>query len=379
MDRPNDPSKRTPRESMELDPSGGGSPETLVLVEGVQRAQRRFDRRVVALLKNPIVLTLALLGLIALLWWAAQTNWAAVQRLPALIVWGVMLGSIIALGSIGLSLAYGVLRFANFCHGDLMTVGAYAAFALLALLRQSTPLAPFSFGWGFLVALLLAMPITGLVAIGIDRVIYRPLRARHGSLVILEMASLGAAFFVRSLIYIVWGADFYFYYLGRERPAMQLPLGIRVQAYQFFILGLTLVLIVCVYLLLEKTKMGKAMRATADNLELSKVSGINTEQVVSWTWMISGALAGAAGVLLGLSAQLRPAMGWELLLPMFAAVILGSIGNPYGALVGGLIIGIVEQTSTAFINPAYASGVAFFIMIVVLLVRPQGIFGKAGG
>ena len=160
---------------------------------------------------------------------------------------------------------------------------------------------------------------------------------------------------------------------------MQLPLGIRVQAYQFFILGLTLVLIVCVYLLLEKTKMGKAMRATADNLELSKVSGINTEQVVSWTWMISGALAGAAGVLLGLSAQLRPAMGWELLLPMFAAVILGSIGNPYGALVGGLIIGIVEQTSTAFINPAYASGVAFFIMIVVLLVRPQGIFGKAGG
>ena len=181
MDRPNDPSKRTPRESMGLDPPGGGSSETLVLVEGVQRAQRRFDRRVVALLKNPIVLTLALLGLIALLWWAAQTNWAAVQRLPALIVWGVMLGSIIALGSIGLSLAYGVLRFANFCHGDLMTVGAYAAFALLALLRQSTPLAPFSFGWGFLVALLLAMPITGLVAIGIDRVIYRPHSHRLGS------------------------------------------------------------------------------------------------------------------------------------------------------------------------------------------------------
>jgi branched-chain amino acid transport system permease protein len=321
---------------------------------------------------------LVLAAFIGLLLWAAWVQGVRAELLLSLSAWGVMLGSIIALGAIGLSLVYGVLRFANFAHGDLMTVGAYAAFALLALLPQGAELKPFSFGWEFLAALLFAMPITGLVALGVDRVLYRPLRRRRSSSVILAMASLGAAFFVRSVIYLAWGADFEFYY-QRPRPALELPLGIRIRPDQLFILGLAMFFVFLIYLLLERTKMGKAMRATADNPELARVSGINTERVIFWTWLIGGALAGAGGVMLGLDAQLRPEMGWWMLLPMFAAVILGSIGNPYGALVGGLIIGVVIQVSSAFINPAYGPGVAFIIMIIILLVRPQGIFGKPGG
>lgn len=322
---------------------------------------------------------IGLIGLVILLILTAQAKEVSFERILSLSVWGIMLGSIIALGGVGISLVYGVLRFANFAHGDFMTAGAYVAFAILPLLPQGAPLKPFSFGWEFLVALIVAMPITGLVASGIDRVIFRPLRRKRSSAIILAMASLGMAFFIRSIVYLGWGADFHFYYLARERPALHLPLGIRVRPDQFFILGAALLLVFLIYLLLEKTKMGKAMRATADNPELARVSGINTEQVILWTWMIGGAMAAAGGVLLGLNAQLSPMMGWWLLLPLFAAVILGSIGNPYGALVGGLIIGIVQQVSTAFLNPAYGRGVAFLIMIIVLLVRPQGIFGKPGG
>ncbi len=322
---------------------------------------------------------LLIIAFIGLLIWAARAQGTSAELLLSLSVWGVMLGSIIALGAIGLSLVYGVLRFANFAHGDLMTVGAYAAFAVLPLLPQGSELKPFSFGWEFLVGLLVAMPLTGLVAFGADRVLYRPLRRRRSSSVILAMASLGAAFFVRSVIYLGWGADFEYYYWGRTRPALELPLGIRVRPDQLFILGLALLLVFLIYLLLEKTKMGKAMRATADNPELARVTGINTERVILWTWMIGGALAGAGGVMLALDSSLRPEMGWFFLLPMFAAVILGSIGNPYGALVGGLIIGVVIQVSSAFLNPAYGPGVAFLIMIIILLVRPQGIFGRPGG
>lgn len=322
-----------------------------------------------------MLLFVAVLGLLI---WAARAQGTSAELILSLSIWGVMLGSIIALGAIGLSLVYGVLRFANFAHGDLMTVGAYAAFAVMALLPESKELRPFSFGWEFLIALLVAMPITGLVAFGTDRLLYKPLRRRRSSSVILAMASLGAAFFVRSVIYLGWGADFEFYY-QRPRPALDLPLGVRIRPDQLFILGLALFLVFLIYLLLERTKMGKAMRATADNPELARVTGINTERVILWTWMIGGALAGTGGVMLGLDAQLRPEMGWWLLLPLFAAVILGSIGNPYGALVGGLIIGVVLQVSSAFLNPAYGPGVAFLIMILILLVRPQGIFGKSGG
>jgi branched-chain amino acid transport system permease protein/neutral amino acid transport system permease protein len=134
-------------------------------------------------------------------------------------------------------------------------------------------------------------------------------------------------------------------------------------------------LISLLHFYLQKTKMGKAMRATADNAELALVSGIDTERIIVLTWAIGGALAAASGILYGIDVQLHPYMGWNFLIPLFAATILGTIGNMYGALVGGLTIGIAQQVSTAFLMPTYKPAVAFLIMILILLLRPKGIFG----
>jgi branched-chain amino acid transport system permease protein/neutral amino acid transport system permease protein len=312
-----------------------------------------------------ILLALCLLGLL---------QGAAVEELLSLIVWGVMLGGIIALGSVGLTLCYGVLKFPNFAHGELVTLGAYVAYAVVNLIPLGPPIWRFSFGWELIVGLLAAIPVTGAIAMLVDRAVYRRLRLHRSALVLFAMASLGMAFFLRSIIYVLWGSDFHFYYIGRANPALQLPLDIRVQADQLFVLGLALVLVILLYLLLAKTKMGKAMRATADNPDLAQIRGIDTERVIAWTWFIGGGLAAAGGVMYGLASQLRPDMGFTLLLPMFAAVILGGIGNAFGSLVGAIVIGIAIQVTSSFMSPAYGPGVAFALMVVALVVRPQGLF-----
>lgn len=297
-----------------------------------------------------------------------------------LTVYGIIYGSIIALGAIGLTLIYGILRFANFAHGDLMSVGAYIALFLINVLFPllGVPQERFggtSFGWPLILAMPISAVMTALLAVALDQMFYRPLRARRASPVILAMASLGAAFIVRNLIYIFWGPDKINYFPGLYRPAWQLPFDIRIRPDELIIVALALSLVALVYLFLQKTKLGKAMRATADNPDLARVTGINTEQVRVWTWGLGAALASVAGIMYGVNAQLFPEMGWGFLLPLFAAAVLGTVGNPYGALIGGLVIGIVQRLSTEWLNPAYQPAVAFLILIIVLLVRPQGLFG----
>ncbi|HDG98556.1 MAG TPA: branched-chain amino acid ABC transporter permease, partial [Desulfobacterales bacterium] len=193
--------------------------------------------------------------------------------------------------------------------------------------------------------------------------------------VIMAMSSLGAAFILRMIILILWGADSLFYRPGVLRPAIDLPLNVKIRPDQIFILVAVTVLIVTLHLFLKNSKMGKAMRATADNTDLALVSGINTERIIIWTWGIGGALAAAGGILYGIDVQLHPYMGWNFLIPIFAATILGTIGNMYGALVGGFVIGVAQQMSTAFLMPTYKPAVAFVIMVLILLIRPKGIFG----
>lgn len=156
---------------------------------------------------------------------------------------------------------------------------------------------------------------------------------------------------------------------------MELPLGIKLRPDQIFIIIFSWVLVGSLYVFLQRTKVGKALRAMADNPELARISGIPTERMTSLTWLIGGGMAAAGGILLGLDAQLRPEMGWTLLLPLFAAVILGSIGNPIGALIGAMVIGISQQVSTIWLSPAYKPSVAFLLLILILLIRPKGIFG----
>lgn len=358
-----------------------GDPQSSATGDEIDRGvpAPRTGERVMAVVRSRTFLVTVIALFFVALWLLAQAQGTPNQHLLSLTAWGVMLGGIIAVGSIGLTLVYGVVKFPNFSHGALVTLGAYGTLMVMAYLPEGLPLRPFSFGWEFIVAFVIAMPLVGLIAIVIDKLLYRRLRQRGAHLVLFAMASLAMEFFLRSWIYLIWGPDFRFYYVGRANPALDLPLGIRVQADQLFILVLAFVLVAVVYLLLEKTKMGKAMRATADNPELAQVRGINTERVIAWTWMLGGGLAGAGGAMYALSSQLRPEMGFFLLLPMFAAVIMGGIGNPYGALLGALIIGITTQLSAAFLNPAYGPAVAFVLLVITLLVRPQGLLGRAGG
>ena len=298
----------------------------------------------------------------------------------ALVVDGIILGSILSLGAVSLTLVYGIVRFANFAHGDLMAVGAYVAFflvntAFVALGLPDATFGPLSFGLPMLLALPVAMVVTAVVAVIVDRLVFRPMRRRRYAVVMFVVGSLAVAFAIRAVLFIVWGPEFHFY-TQALRPALQLPYEVRVKPDQIFILCACLTMVAGLYFFLQRAKVGRALRATADNPDLARISGINTERMMVWTWAIGAAMAATAGILLGIDAQLRPEMGWNLLLPLFAAAILGGIGNPYGALVGGMVIGIVQQVSTAFLLPTYKPAVAFVILILVLLIRPRGLFGS---
>ncbi len=299
-----------------------------------------------------------------------------------LVVNGLVFGSVIALGAIGLTLVYGILKLGNFAHGDYMAFGAYVAFFIVdgVLPRigiEGAGLGPFTFGFPVLIALPLSAIVVALGAIALDLVIYRRLRDRGASTAILMMASLGVAIAIRGLVQLIWSGDTQ-HYPRESRQVYHLPMDVRIPPDGVFVAVVAVILVVGVYVLLTYTKMGKAMRATSDNPSLALVTGINTRHVVWWTWGIGGALAAIAGVLLAVvQAQLLPIMGWKFLIPLFAAVILGGIGNPQGALIGALIVGVSMEVSTQWINPSYKPAVAFAIMIGVLLARPRGIFGES--
>jgi branched-chain amino acid transport system permease protein/neutral amino acid transport system permease protein len=185
---------------------------------------------------------------------------------------------------------------------------------------------------------------------------------------------------MRSAILMVWGATPRFYVKG-IRPTVTLFAGTRIVTDQIFIVAVAAALTVGVYVLLYHTRMGRAMRAMADNPDLARISGIDTPRVVRWTWVTSGILIGAAGCLLALQSQLKPELGFLLLLPVFAAAILGSVGSPRGALVGGLVVGVAQEVAVTapFLSPGYKFSVAFLILILVILVMPRGLFGEARG
>lgn len=276
-----------------------------------------------------------------------------------LLFYGLVLGSIFALGAIGVSLTFGILGFANFSHGDLMATGAYVA--LLVYVQLALP---------FWLAFPTALVAAAAVAVAIDRTIYR--RFRAGPPVLLLISSFGMALILRSLIQLIWGPEVMTY-----DPGIQLAerfMGLRYQNHQLGIIAGAIALVIVVHLFLSRTKAGKAMRAMADNPTLARLSGIDTERVVLWTWLTGGALAGAAGVFLAIDTQLRPEMGWFQLLPIFAAAILGGIGKPYGAILGGYIIGMVTELSNLVLPAEYTTVVPFAILVVMLIFRPTGLF-----
>ncbi len=293
----------------------------------------------------------------------------------------MFMGLIIALGAVGLSLIYGILKFANIAHGDLMTISAYITFFILAVPFNAigitgAGLGPFTFGYPMLLAIPLSILIITLLVLLTDFLIYSKLRFNQTHSVIVAMGSLGVAIAIRGLIYIFWGGSTY-QFPRLSKQFYLLPLDIKIPPDNIFVGIVAIILIITLYWFLNRTKMGKAMRATSDNPDLAKVTGIPTRKVIMWTWIIGGSLAATAGILLAISqAQLYPIMGWKLLLPLFAAVIIGGIGNPYGALLGALLMGVTTEVSTQWISTAYKPVVAFVLLIITLLIKPQGITGE---
>ena len=287
---------------------------------------------------------------------------------------GIVLGATLALGAIGLTLTYNILRFANFAHGELLTFGAYFALVFAGFFAGGQSLGPLNFGPGFLVAIVAAVLCTALLALALDWLLYRPLR-KADIAVTLVIASFGASLMLRSLVVMIWGSQPE-YYTRDIAIAQEILPGVRMTADEIFVVVLTAVLMLGLHLFLSRTRLGKAMRAVSDDPALATVTGIDVRGVIRWTWIIGGGLAAVAGVLFGLTVQILPDMGFNLILPMFAAAILGGVGSIYGAVLGGLVIGLAQSVSVAWIGPAYKPGVAFALMFLILLVRPRGILGE---
>ncbi len=276
-----------------------------------------------------------------------------------LLIYGIVLGSILALGAIGVSLIFGILRFAHFAHGDMMTLGAYFAYLVFTTLQLPFPL-----------AVVVAFVGTAAAVAAIDWLFYS--RLRKSPAIILLISSVGVALMMRSLVQVFWGSRNRVYDVAIDE-AITFG-GLRIQPDQLLIIGGTIMLVVALHAFLTRTRLGKAMRAMSDNADLARISGINTDRVVLLTWIIAGGLAATAGIFLGLDTRLHPTMGWHMLLPVFAAAIFGGIGKPYGAIVGAFVIGIAMEMSTLFLPSAYKAAVAFAIMVIMLIWRPTGLF-----
>ena len=299
---------------------------------------------------------------------------------PQLIVDGLVAGAMIGLGAIGVTLTYAILRFANFAHGEFVAAGAYltltVAGALVAVFGMVQPFTPFSFGPILVVASLAAMLLTGGIALGLDAVLFRPLRRRGAAVIILVIASFGASLALRSLIEFVFTSKPV--YLTRElQIAMPLGGGLRATPDQMAMLGVAAVLVALVHTVLTRTDTGRAMRAVAENRDLARVAGVDVDRVIVTVWLLGGALACVAGLMSGLLVQVRPYMGFDLLLPLFAAAILGGIGSVPGAMVGGLVVGLCEALAAQTVGAEWRAGVGFVVIVAVLTLRPNGLFGRA--
>ncbi len=282
-----------------------------------------------------------------------------------LILNGIIAGSIYALFAVGLTMVYGVFRFINFAHGELIALGAY-----LALLFTQT-----LFSMPIYYAVLPALALTIAIGLAQERYVYRPLR--HGSRISLLIASIGLSYLLRNAIRIIWGSDLMTYGL---KPTRGLAFaGLSITGTQISMMAAAVLFLGGLYFLFTRTMLGKSLRAVADNMELAVIMGINMKRVSLTVWSLASVFAGVGGILLALDTSLEPLMGLTNMIKAFAAMLLGGAGNVWGALLGGLFIGIAENVGVAFVSPGYKDFISFAIIILVLLFRPKGLFGILGG
>ncbi|GKW49849.1 branched-chain amino acid ABC transporter permease [Halomonas sp. NCCP-2165] len=318
------------------------------------------------------------------------------------VVAGSVTGSIYAIGAVGVTLIFSIMRFAHFAHADMMTFGAL----MVLVLTSAFPEVGGAVGLPTAVVMLpLAMALTALLAVGIDKGFYKPLRAHGVKPIVMVIGSLGVALILQGLIRLFAGTRAQSLYIAERKEIFRLELPfesvtrpIIVTEPQVILFILTLAAVIGLHLFLNRTRTGKAMRAMSDNPDLARASGINTSRIVTITWVIAGGLAAVAGTLLSLDVAFKPDLSFFLLLPIFAAAIVGGVGHPYGAIAGGFVVGFAETLAVfnwavllrplqqhfpdwlelprnlAFVGTEYKIVVPFFILVAILVWRPTGIF-----
>ncbi len=292
-----------------------------------------------------------------------QGKWSL---LPQTLANGLKLAMIIAITSIGLSLIFGTTGLSNFAHGEMVTFGAFAAFVFNS-----------DVGWHLIPAAIVAVALTGVLGAGLERGLWRPLRHRSTSLTSMMIVSIGVALAMRYFYLYLFGGSLsaYSQYTLQRNPISIGPIDLPPRT--LVIIAASTGIIVAVAMFLLKARFGKAIRAVSDNPDLASSSGIDTDRVIMVVWILGGALAGLGGVFYGLEFGVKWDMGFTLLLLMFAAVTLGGLGNPFGALLGSLIIGVFVELWTWIVpnaNDLKTIG-ALIVLIVVLLIKPQGLLG----
>ena len=319
---------------------------------------------------------------------AGLAIWALITQLD-LTVNGLLVGSVYALGAVGLSLVYGNLHLPNIAHGDYMTLGAFIAlWVFVSVLPEAwsmNSVGPFTFPSTLFIALPIGVLVVAVFAVVVDQLVYRTMRRRGALPGVMALASLGVAIALRGIIQYIWGTEVE--HFPRESKKFFLyevdllfleDVLVRIPPDMIFVAVAAITLTFLTYLFLNMTRWGKAMRAAADNEDLARVTGIDVERTNLLTWVIGGGMAAAAGILFAAGqGQLLTISGWKLLIPLFAAVVAGGIGNPYGAFAGAIFVGVVGEVSTAWLEPSYKPAVFFAAIIVLLLVRPNGLFGQS--
>ena len=278
-----------------------------------------------------------------------------------LLIGGVVVGSIYAMVALGYTMVYGIVRLVNFAHGEFLMLGAFCGYFAL---RFQLPMP---------VAILASMLGAGIVALIVERFLYRPIRG-EGRIPAL-ITAIGASLFFQYTGQLVFGAD------PKTIPPVFTEIiynfgEVNVSNIQVFIFGLTLFILLFLWWLTHFTKIGVAMRATSFNLKAAELMGINTNRIIAFTFFLGAALAGLAGILMGYTMSVEPMMGMSLGLKAFVATVVGGIGIIPGAALGGFILGIAENMVAGLYKSSFRDGVSFFILIIILLIKPSGILGK---
>ena len=279
-----------------------------------------------------------------------------------LLVNGIIAGAIYALMAASFSLIYNILKFMDLSPGALFVVSAFSAYVFNVVL-----------GLNLFVSFVLGLIVTAIFAIAIDRIVYKPLRKNNASNFILLLASFGVFLFVTGIILLIFGA---------EVRTFGLPItkgyeifGAAITGIQVILIAASLVLFLLLHIFMRTTRLGKAMRALADDKQVAATLGINVERTITITFIISAVLVGIAGILVALEQNLEHAMGFSVVLKGLTASIVGGIGNVPAALAGGFLIGIIENFGIWFLPSGYKDAIAFMILILFLLFRPRGLFG----